>query len=38
MSEKNILNSAEEIFESALKKFRTTVRAKKFDKIYDSSN
>ena len=32
---KEPMNSAEEIYETAFKKFKTTVRAKKFDKMYD---
>lgn len=35
---KQILNSSEEIYETALKKFKTTVRAKKFDKMFVNNN
>lgn len=32
-SQKEIMNTQEEIFEAALKKFKTTVKAKKIDKM-----
>ena len=32
VSQKEIMNTEEEIFEAALKKFKTTVKARKFDK------
>jgi hypothetical protein len=37
-SQKEIMNTQEEIFEAALKKFKTTVKAKKLDKVMGLEN